>query len=79
MRVPLKLAHAPLKNRRIFRTETVAEWWWTNGETSGRSRLIVVAHNTQLQRTVILHRVRAAGAALPLCACGAQDTLERGR
>ena len=28
----------------------------------------------QLQRTVIPNRVRAAGAALPLCACGAHDT-----
>ena len=26
--------------------------------------------NQQLQRTVIRHRVRAAGAAWPLCACG---------
>jgi hypothetical protein len=26
--------------------------------------------NKQLQRTVIEQRVRAAGAALPLCACG---------
>ena len=28
---------------------------------------------------VIRRRVRAAGAALPLCACGAHDTLARGR
>ena len=35
--------------------------------------------NKQLQRTVIRRRVRAAGAALPLCACGAHDTAARGR
>jgi len=35
--------------------------------------------NQQLQRTVIRRRVRAAGAALPLCACGAHDTSARGR
>jgi hypothetical protein len=35
--------------------------------------------NKQSQRTVIRHRVRAAGAALPLCACGAHDMLARGR
>jgi hypothetical protein len=35
--------------------------------------------NQQLQRTVIQQRVRAAGAALPLCACGAHDTSSRGR
>ena len=35
--------------------------------------------NQQLRRTVISHRVRAAGAALPLCACGAHDTSARGR
>jgi hypothetical protein len=35
--------------------------------------------NKQLQRTVILHHVRASGAALPLCACDAHDTLLRGR
>jgi hypothetical protein len=35
--------------------------------------------NQQLQRTVIPNRVRAAGAALPLCACGAHDTSARGR
>jgi len=35
--------------------------------------------NQQLQRTVTWHRVRAAGAALPLCAYGAHDTLARGR
>jgi hypothetical protein len=35
--------------------------------------------NQQLQRTVIRRHVRAAGAALPLCACGAHDTLSRGR
>ena len=29
----------------------------------------------QFQRTVIFRRVRAAGAAWRLCACGAQDTL----
>ncbi len=36
-------------------------------------------HNAQLQRTVMRHRVRPAGAALPLCACGAVDTFSRGR
>jgi hypothetical protein len=35
--------------------------------------------NQQLQRTVTRRRVRAAGAALLLCACGAHDTLARGR
>ena len=35
--------------------------------------------NQQLQRTVIRRRVRAAGAALPLCARGAHDNLSRGR
>ena len=35
--------------------------------------------NQQLQRTVVRRRVRAAGAALPLCACGAHDTSSRGR
>jgi hypothetical protein len=35
--------------------------------------------NQQLQRTVIRRRVRAAGAAWPLCACGAHDTSSRGR
>ena len=35
--------------------------------------------NKQLQRTVIGRRVRAAGAGLPLCACGAHDTAARGR
>jgi hypothetical protein len=35
--------------------------------------------NQQLQRTVIRRCVRAAGAALPLCACGAHDTSARGR
>ena len=35
--------------------------------------------NQQLQRTVTRRRVRAAGAALPLCACGAHDTSSRGR
>jgi hypothetical protein len=34
--------------------------------------------NKQLQRTVIPNRVRAAGAALPLCACSAHDTSSRG-
>jgi hypothetical protein len=38
-----------------------------------------VPHNKQLQRTVTRQHVRAAGAALPLCACGAHDTLARGR
>jgi len=38
-----------------------------------------VPPNKQLQRTVIPNRVRAAGAALPLCACGAHDTSSRGR
>lgn len=37
------------------------------------------ADNMQLQRTVIRGRVRAAGAALPLCACGAQVALLSGR
>jgi hypothetical protein len=32
------------------------------------------AANQQLQRTVIRHRVRAASAALSLCARGAHDT-----
>jgi hypothetical protein len=40
---------------------------------------VVPAPNKQLQRTVILGRVRAAGAALPLCARGAHDTSARGR
>jgi hypothetical protein len=35
--------------------------------------------NKQLQRTVIPNRVRAAGAAWPLCARGAHDTPSRGR
>jgi hypothetical protein len=35
--------------------------------------------NQQLQRTVTRRRVRAAGAALPLCACGAHDASSRGR
>jgi hypothetical protein len=39
----------------------------------------VPAPNKQLQRTVIRRRVRTAGAALPLCACGAHDTSARGR
>jgi hypothetical protein len=34
--------------------------------------------NQQLQRTVLRHRVRAAVAALPVCACGARDTMSRG-
>ncbi len=38
-----------------------------------------VPSNKQLQRTVIPQHVRAAGAALPLCACGAHDTSSRGR
>jgi hypothetical protein len=33
-----------------------------------------MTHNPQLQRTVIRHHVRAASAALPLCARGAHDT-----
>jgi len=37
------------------------------------------AHNKRLQRTVIPNRVRAAGAAWPLCACGAHDTAACGR
>jgi len=37
------------------------------------------APNKQLQRTVTRRRVRAAGAALPLCACDAHETLVRGR
>jgi hypothetical protein len=41
--------------------------------------MIEAPYNKQLQRTVRRHRVRAAGAALPLCACGAHDTLLRGR
>jgi hypothetical protein len=36
-------------------------------------------HNKQLQRTVTRRRVRAAGAALRLCACGAHDMSARGR
>jgi hypothetical protein len=39
----------------------------------------MVPHNKQLQRAVIQRRVRAAGAALPLCARGAHDTSARGR
>ena len=35
--------------------------------------------NKQLQRTVVPNRVRAASAALPLCARGAHDTASRGR
>ena len=35
--------------------------------------------NQQLQRTVTRRRVRAAGAALPLCACGAHEAAARGR
>ena len=30
--------------------------------------LYLPAHNTQLQRTVMRHRARGAGAALPMCA-----------
>jgi hypothetical protein len=41
--------------------------------------MIEAPYNKQLQRTVRRHRVRAAVAALPLCACGAHDTLLRGR
>ena len=37
------------------------------------------APNKQLQRTVTRRRVRAAGAALSLCACGAHDTPAPGR
>jgi hypothetical protein len=37
------------------------------------------AHNKQLERTVKRHRVRAASAALPLCARGAHDPSARGR
>jgi len=44
------------------------------GGTSSCSRL-----TRRLQRTVKRHRVRAASAALPLCARGAHDTLARGR
>jgi len=36
-------------------------------------------HNKQLQRTVTRQPVRAAGAAWPLCACGAHDAAARGR
>jgi hypothetical protein len=36
-------------------------------------------HNTHLQRTVMPRRARAAGAALPLCACGAHDPSSGGR
>jgi hypothetical protein len=35
--------------------------------------------NKPLQRTVIRHRARGAGAAVPLCACAARDTLSRRR
>ena len=35
--------------------------------------------NQQLQRTVIRLRVRAADAALSMCARGGHDTLSRGR
>ena len=41
--------------------------------------LVEAPPNQQLQRTVIRQRVRAAGAALPLCASGAHDTASRGR
>jgi hypothetical protein len=37
------------------------------------------APNQQLQRTVMPQHVRAASAALPLCARGAHDTASRGR
>jgi hypothetical protein len=39
----------------------------------------MVTPNQQLERTVIRRRVRAAGAALPVCACGAHDILAGGR
>ena len=38
-----------------------------------------VSPNQQLQRTVTRRRVRAASAALPLCARGAHDASSRGR
>jgi hypothetical protein len=41
--------------------------------------MVSVSHNKQLPRTVMRHRVRAAGATLPLCARGANDKSSRGR
>jgi hypothetical protein len=41
---------------------------------SGKKTLRCGAHDTQLQRTVNRHRVRAVSAALVLCARGAHDT-----
>jgi hypothetical protein len=35
--------------------------------------------NQQLERTVVLNRVRATSAAAPLCTRGAHDTSARGR
>jgi hypothetical protein len=46
---------------------------------NGGEEALCQAPNKQLQRTVIRRRVRAAGAALPVCARGAHDTLARGR
>jgi hypothetical protein len=40
---------------------------------------VSLSSNKQLQRTVIPQRVRAASAALRLCARGAHDTSARGR
>jgi len=55
------------------RTTSDAFWHVSVGQLSG------LTPNQQLQRTVTRPRVRAAGAALPLCACGAHDMLSRGR
>jgi hypothetical protein len=45
----------------------------------GRGYPLVAPYNTQLQRAVIRHHVRAASAALPFCARAAHDALVRGR
>jgi hypothetical protein len=65
---------SPLCSASVARVESIAGY---KGQLRGGS--VAGAHNTQLQRTVIPHRVRAASAAWPLCARGAHDTLARGR
>jgi hypothetical protein len=50
------------------------------GQSSrGRGGSVAGAHNTRLQRTVRRQHVRAASAALPLCARGAHETSARRR
>jgi hypothetical protein len=51
----------------------------SNGQKTLNNKYAGGLRSTPNKRTVIPNRVRAAGAAWPLCACGGHDTSASGR